>query len=211
MKGSSLAELTKALVKFQAEMAPIKREAKNPGFKKASGLPSTYADFASTVEAIREPMAECGLAFVQLLGGDATGITVTTVLLHVSGESIQGTGWSPVTQQTPQAVGSATTYLKRYGLQAILGLATEDDDGAAGSKPKPKEESKPKEPKPVDTAAIVKAFDGLGVTSAMLEAQIGRPLSQATEADVATLKKLYAEKKKVANVTPEELARALEQ
>src|SRR5205823_6202931 len=34
---------------------------------------------------------------------------------------------------TPQPIGSATTYLRRYSLAAITGLASEDDDGAAGT------------------------------------------------------------------------------
>ena len=37
----------------------------------------------------------------------------------------------------PQAVGSAITYLRRYGLAAMVGVAPEDDDGEATSRPVP--------------------------------------------------------------------------
>jgi hypothetical protein len=74
-----------------------------------------------------------------------TVVSVTTMLLHESGQFIQS---DPVTLpggSTPQSVGSAITYARRYSMQAALGIAAEeDDDGiAAASSRKPKAESKP--------------------------------------------------------------------
>ena len=61
---------------------------------------------------------------------------VTTVIIHTSGQ------WAATTLEAfsrdvfPQAVGSALTYLRRYGLSGILGLATDDDDDGAGAQPR---------------------------------------------------------------------------
>jgi len=48
----------------------------------------------------------------------------------------------PASKQDPQGYGSALTYARRYSLQAACGIAPEDDDGNAASKPKPE----PKKP-----------------------------------------------------------------
>jgi hypothetical protein len=50
----------------------------------------------------------------------------------------------PATKQDAQGFGSAITYGKRYGLQAALGIASEDDDGTAAVKAPPKPIEKPK-------------------------------------------------------------------
>ncbi len=121
-------KLTEALVKAQSVMVPAKKDSVNPHFK------SQYADLSSIIEAVRKPLTDNGLAFVQLLSGTKEGVTVLTKLMHVSGESIESSCWMPVAQQTPQAFGSAATYCKRYALAAMLGVAAEvDDDGNAAT------------------------------------------------------------------------------
>ena len=100
-----------------------KKESVNPHFK------SKYADLSSVIDACRKPLGDNGLAFVQLVSTDKSGVIVTTRLLHSSGESIEASCWLPVVQQTPQAYGSAITYGRRYSLAAMVGVAAEDDDG----------------------------------------------------------------------------------
>lgn len=46
---------------------------------------------------------------------------------------MSGETYYPLAKRDPQAVGSAMTYGRRYGLMAILGVVTDDDDGQAGS------------------------------------------------------------------------------
>jgi ERF superfamily len=66
---------------------------------------------------------------------DATGVTVETVFLHESGETLRGGRLHvPASKQDPQGYGSALTYARRYSLQAACGIAPEDDDGNAASK-----------------------------------------------------------------------------
>lgn len=126
-ENAGVPELTKALVKAQAVMSAASKSSTNPHFG------SKYADLSSIIEAVRKPLTDNGLAFVQLLTSNQDGVTVTTRLLHVSGESIEASCWMPVVQKTPQGYGSAGTYCKRYSLSALVGVASEDDDGNAGS------------------------------------------------------------------------------
>lgn len=94
-----------------------------------------YSDLASVIEHVKGPLNENGIVFIQTLGGDATGISVTTRLFHESGQWLEGTIYMAV-QGSPQVLGSAITYSKRYSLQSMTGLPSEDDDGkAAGDKP----------------------------------------------------------------------------
>jgi hypothetical protein len=123
----SISSIAPALVKAQAAMGVAHKSATNPHFK------SKYADLPAIVEAVKGPLNETGITFLQGVTGDSTGVMVTTRLLHVSGEWIEATIYMPVTQSTPQAFGSAITYCRRYGLQSLVGLPADDDDGNAGS------------------------------------------------------------------------------
>lgn len=125
-------ELAKALVKAQSSMNHAAKDAKNPHFK------SSYSSLASVIDAVRPHLAGNGLAFVQKLHTAEHGVIVETVLIHESGQEMScGQLFVPATKQDAQGFGSAISYGKRYGLQAALGIASEDDDGNSASKPKP--------------------------------------------------------------------------
>jgi hypothetical protein len=113
------------------------KDAKNPHFK------SSYATLASVIDAIREPLARNAIAVVQLPHTDGLVVSVETRLLHASGEWIATTSSAAVKDGSPQVVGSAITYLRRYGLQAVCGLAAEDDDGEATRAPAKRQEHEP--------------------------------------------------------------------
>ena len=81
-RSESIAELAKALCKAQGAMLFAKKDSANPFFK------SKYADLASVVEAAKKPLAENGLSYIQMPRADAAGVTVETLLMHVSGEWI---------------------------------------------------------------------------------------------------------------------------
>jgi hypothetical protein len=126
-------ELAKALVSAQAAMNHAAKDSKNPHFK------SSYSSLASVIDAIRPHLAGNGLAFVQKLHTADGGVAVETVLIHESGQEMScGILFVPATKQDAQGYGSAITYAKRYGLQAALGIASEDDDGQAAVKTPPK-------------------------------------------------------------------------
>lgn len=126
----TIGELAKALSKAQGEMGAAVKDAKNPFYK------STYADLASVIEAIREPFSKNGLAYSQLIGESDDHAIITTLLFHISGEFLSDTLKLKPVKNDPQGIGSAITYGRRYGLQAIAGLAAEDDDGNFASNKK---------------------------------------------------------------------------
>ena len=122
-----------AFVKAQAGFAPALKTSLNPHFK------SRYADLAACIDAVIDSLNTNGIAIVQRTHPDETGVTVETLFIHSSGESFSGgTLHVPAAKQDPQGYGSALSYARRYSLMAACGIAPEDDDdGNAGSKPKP--------------------------------------------------------------------------
>lgn len=100
--------------------------------KDAKGNFGKYATLAAIVEATTDAFVANGLAVVQEVGTDEHGVTVETWLVHESGATMEFKPLTlPLSQRTPQAVGSAITYGRRYALAAICGLAPDDDDGQA--------------------------------------------------------------------------------
>lgn len=123
----SVSKIALALVAVAQEIENPTKNAANPHFK------SRYADLAEIINTSREVLAKHGLVVVQSPGMEDGDCTVESLVLHNSGEWIQGVARSPLQKNDPQGVGSAITYLRRYSLAALLGLAQEDDDGNAGS------------------------------------------------------------------------------
>jgi len=115
--------LNEALCNAQAVMIGAIKDSTNPHFK------SKYADISSVIEAIREPFADNGLCFTQIVDLLDNGYHVLiTRLMHVSGEQIESKMLLPH-NPNPQKVGAELTYFRRYSLMAIAGLPCEDDDG----------------------------------------------------------------------------------
>lgn len=130
----SVNELAAALAKAQGQIDNAIKDSANPFFK------SKYADLAGIRDMIRKPLSDNGIAVVQGVGYDfgAGLVHVVTSLIHSSGQWIRSTLFMPIKgEATPQAVGSAATYGRRYGLSGMVGIAQEDDDAelAMGRKP----------------------------------------------------------------------------
>lgn len=123
----TLGKLADALAKAQGAILGAKKDASNPFFH------SKYADLAAVWEACRAPLSANGLAVIQLPGRNGAGLYVDTILTHAEGEWISSRLYMTPVQDSPQGIGSAITYARRYGLQAIVGIAPEDDDGNAAS------------------------------------------------------------------------------
>lgn len=130
-RSESIKELATALAKAQGEIGAAIKSATNPHFR------SKYADLASVIEAIKGPLSKNGIAFLQGVKSVAGGVAVETMLVHTSGESMSETLEIPVSKNDAQGIGSAITYGKRYGLQSLVGVPSEDDDGNAATVAKP--------------------------------------------------------------------------
>jgi hypothetical protein len=129
-KSESIKNLAIAMCKAQSEMGGAHKGANNPFFK------SKYADLGEVVKAVKEPFATNGLSYVQFPINDGDRIGVETILMHDSGEWLMEKFTVKATKQDAQGAGSVITYCRRYGLQAVAGIPSEDDDGNAASKSK---------------------------------------------------------------------------
>ena len=120
-------EICAALIQAQGKFRPILRTATNPHFR------SKYATLDAIIDATRDALGGEGLAVSQLLTPQNT---LRTVLMHISGQTIESEINLFLNKQDSQGNGSAITYARRYALSAILGVASEDDDdGNASAKP----------------------------------------------------------------------------
>lgn len=127
-----MSEIHAAFVQAQRNFAPALKKADNPYFG------SKYADLAVCIEAVIDALHENGIALMQHTDQSEKGVIVQTVFLHESGDFMEaGRIFVPAAQNNPQAFGSALTYARRYSLMTACGIAPEDDDGNAASKPAP--------------------------------------------------------------------------
>jgi len=122
-KSESIKNLAIAMCKAQAEMGGAHKGANNPFLK------SKYADLSAVVQAVKEPFTNNGLSYVQFPIESNGRIGVETILMHESGEYLSNEFTVQLSKQDAQGAGSAVTYCRRYGLQAIAGIPSEDDDG----------------------------------------------------------------------------------
>jgi len=146
LESQQINELAAALAKAQGQFKNAPKKAKNPFFG------SMYADLGACMDAVRDALSANGLAVTQCPGNvEGETLHLTTKLIHSSGQWLQADQVIPIGKHynkrgeeipiNPQIIGSCITYARRYGLCAIVGLATEDDDGNAVSQqpePKPK-------------------------------------------------------------------------
>ena len=127
-----MSAIAAAFVQAQRNFAPALKKAENPYFG------TKYADLAVCIEAVIDALHANGIALVQHTDQSDKGVIVSTVFLHESGEHMEtGSIFVPAAQNSPQAFGSALTYARRYSLMTACGIAPEDDDGNAASKPTP--------------------------------------------------------------------------
>ena len=157
-------QIAEALVKAQKGFSPALKQSNNPHFR------SKYADLAACVEAVIDALNNNGIYLMQMTHETPDGAMAETVFLHESGEMLSaGKLFFPASKHDAQGYASSLSYVRRYSLMAACGIAPEDDDGNAASKPvpkpvpkvepkpEPKVEAKP-EPTPVQTNEGVANF-----------------------------------------------------
>jgi len=124
----SIVKIAQALNKAQAELGSVVKGSDNPYYN------SKYADINDVIKTIKETLNKHEITFIQpLMVREVAGQKVTvveTVLLHNSGEFISSETEVVVKDNgDAQKYGAAITYSRRFGLQSIVGLPAEDDDG----------------------------------------------------------------------------------
>jgi len=144
-KSTSIKELATALAQAQPELPAVQFNATNPFLK------NRYADLGAIISTARPVLAKYGLSVSQVVETDDERVGVTTILMHSSGEWLEGTATMATGEErgksAAQVAGSVVTYLRRYSLASILGMyADEDGDGNAmktATKPAPENVSQP--------------------------------------------------------------------
>lgn len=124
--------LAAALAAFQANLPHIGKDNRATVRSDKGSYTYTYANLADVSAKVLPLLADHGLSFSAKPTVDESGRFVLHYLLrHTSGET--DSGLYPLANGTPQQVGSAITYARRYALLAVTGVApdTDDDDGAA--------------------------------------------------------------------------------
>jgi hypothetical protein len=120
-----------AIVRAQAEMSNALKDSSNPYYK------SKYSDFTSVRGASIPALNKYGIAVLQPIIQKDGKSYVKTILLHESGSKLEQECDIEILfgkPNDPQAQGSGITYARRYALQSLLAIASEDDDGNAAIK-----------------------------------------------------------------------------
>ncbi len=118
-------ELATALAKAQGSMGGAVKDSANPFFK------SKYADLESVWNACRKALSENGLAVIQTESATEGGVLVSTMLTHSSGQWVRDHLQLQPKDMSPQGIGSAITYGRRYALASMVGVYQTDDDAEA--------------------------------------------------------------------------------
>ena len=126
-QSTEIGELAKALAVAQGKITGALKDSDNPFFK------SRYADLASVWDACRSALSANGIAVIQMPEHSDSGVAIVTTLAHASGQWMRSTLPLTPKDHSPQAMGSAITYGRRYALAAAVGVAQVDDDGNAAS------------------------------------------------------------------------------
>lgn len=154
MKSSnSLSTIAEALANAQGECKDIVKGKQGYGYK--------YATLESILSMLRPILAKHKLSVLQSHGNEENRITVTTRLMHSSGEWLEDTGGVEFQllkgMNNAQSVGSAITYLRRYQISAFMNITSDEDvDGEIDPAQAKKNATPPTENKPTLDAYLTK-------------------------------------------------------
>lgn len=158
-------KISKAIVEAQKKMGAVRKSKTAVVGEGGKSYKYSFADLATVYDAVMDAYHDAGIAVLQPAsvnyGADGAFADVECFLLHESGQWARAALRMRPTTHSPQAVGSALTYGKRYGILGMSGLAPEegDDDGKAASKPAGQPPAKPAPRNRVITKADLKKFD----------------------------------------------------
>lgn len=124
MNNNITPELASALVAALSQTKDVVADAQNPFHK------NVYATLGAHLEATKGIFAKHGLAIVQFPHGDGNQVGINTMVIHKDGGYIQNYVTIPVAAEgfKGQDAGSLFSYLRRYAIASVAGIATTDDD-----------------------------------------------------------------------------------
>ena len=116
--------LHQALAKAQAEFKPIRFDSQA---QLGGGRNYRYASIAAILDGVRPILNKHGILLSQEPSQNDGVVSVTT-RLSLGEQSISSTLSAPMSRGGFHELGSAITYLRRYGLASMLGVAAEEDE-----------------------------------------------------------------------------------
>lgn len=132
---ADLMHLTTALAKALLEIEnPVKDRTAQVRSEKGN-YSYAYSDLATVLDAIRKPLAKQGLVLVQhpktIYNEDGAWLEIETVLMHASGQWMSNALAARLPDAKVQTLGGLITYLRRYAVQGMVSIASEQDDDAS--------------------------------------------------------------------------------
>lgn len=126
----SLKAISVALAKAHLAFKPIIKSSKVDYATSSGRKQYSYAPLSEVIEATKEALSANELALIQFTKLVEGNVILITLLAHSSGEWVAGELYVGRQDQPPQSEGSSLTYKRRYGMSAMLGVASEEDDDA---------------------------------------------------------------------------------
>jgi hypothetical protein len=165
-------EISKAFASAQAEMKNPALDSSNPHFN------SKFASLAAIRNTVVPAFAKHGLSIMQEItpgvmsfskdpqdnGAMMPGVNVLTIVQHTSGQWFEfGPTFMPTSKENAQGFGSASTYARRYAMQAIAAIVGDEDDDAAAAEPALKRQrpAKPKAELDPDVAIAIRETESV--------------------------------------------------
>ena len=126
-ESSEIQELAAALAKAQCTLACAGKTHEAQIRSEKGTYKYAYATLADCWRSWQAAGPPNGLALIQQLLPADPGYTLRTKLVHTSGQWI-ASELRVVGGNTPQALGSIITYMRRYAMCGLLGIVSDDDE-----------------------------------------------------------------------------------
>lgn len=180
--------LAVALAKFQAELPHIGKANLAVVKSDKGSYKYTYADLSDISAKVLPLLAKQGLSFSAKPTLHDGKFVLEYTLRHASGES--DTGYYPLNASgTPQQIGSAITYARRYALSAVTGIVPDEDDDGQAAAQVPRQQ--PAQPDPMAAAmerlrdvCAENSWDRNRVAGVFAERHPGMPIGTVTDPNV---------------------------
>lgn len=111
-----------AIADFREKVSAVKKDTKNSFYN------SKYADLPSILEAIKQPLQESKLSLHhKIIRYEDNTFALQSILAHTESGETEISEF-PLFGTKAQEFGSSETYARRYNINALLDIPTEDDD-----------------------------------------------------------------------------------
>jgi len=186
LHSEGIKQLIKALVLVQKSSILSQKDGDNIHFK------SKYSTLTKVWNCIREPLTSNGFCITQIIGHADKGMSLTTLLLHESGEWLKSVAPLRPARDGVQDFGSYITYMRRYAICSLIGVVpTDDDDGESDAKVYREKKVEKKEEKKLESTKsfneLKEVLEELNINSSRLIEYLKNVIKEKKAKDNITL------------------------